>query len=142
MMTVPEESPTATVRRCAHVHPSGKSCGGYAITGSDRCFAHSPEAAERRAAARRRGGQAGRIVVLPTSDLTVRSLGDVVGLVETTINDVRCGRIDVRVANAIGVLSNVAIKAIQQGELEQRLEALEAVLAPERARAVSQRRRR
>jgi hypothetical protein len=77
--------------------------------------------------------------VLPASELAVRSLGDVVGLVETTINDVRCGRVDVRVANAIGVLAGVAIRAIQQGELERRLEALEAVLAPEKVASVRRR---
>lgn len=131
----------ASGRRCGYVHPSGRPCGGFAVSGSDRCFAHAPEQAEKRAAARRRGGQAGKVAVLPSSDVPVRSLGDVVGLVEATINDVRCGRVDVRVANAVGVLANVAIKAIQQGELERRLEALEAVLEPDRARAVSSRRR-
>ena len=128
-------------RLCAHVHPSGRPCGGYAVTGSPNCFAHAPEQADKRAEARRRGGRAGKAAVLPASDLSVRSLGDVVGLVEATINDVRCGRVDVRVANAIGVLANVAIKAIQQGELERGLAALEAVLAPERARSVANRRR-
>ena len=128
-------------RRCAHVRPSGKPCGGFAIAGSTRCFAHAPEQAEKRAAARRRGGQAGKVAVLPASDLSVRSLGDVVGLVEATINAVLCGKVDTRVANAVGVLANVAIKAIQQGELERRLEALEAVLEPDRAHAAKHRRR-
>ena len=126
-------------QRCAHVHPSGKPCGGYAVRGSAFCFAHAPEQADQRDAARRKGGQAGKTAVLPASDLAVRSLGDVVGLVETTINDVRCGRVDVRVANAIGVLAGVAIRAIQHGELERRLDALEAVLAPEKAAGVRRR---
>lgn len=64
-----------------------------------------------------------------------------VGLVETVVNAVLCGRVDTRVANAVGVLANVAIKAIQQGELERRLEALEAVLEPDRAHAAKHRRR-
>jgi hypothetical protein len=68
-------------------------------------------------------------------------LGDVVTLVETTINDVRAGRVDVRVANAVGYLANVAIKAIEQSDLEARLEALESVLEPERRRSVALRKR-
>jgi hypothetical protein len=80
------------------------------------------------------------MATLPRSAATVRSLSDVVTLVEETINDVRCGRVDVRVANAVGYLANVALKAIAQSDLETRLEALEAVLEPERRRAVSQRR--
>jgi len=141
-MTEPRALEHSASRRCAHVHPSGRPCGGFAVSGSKYCFAHAPEQAEKRDAARRRGGQAGKVAVLPASDLPVRSLNDVVGLVEATINEVRCGRVDVRVANAVGVLANVAIKAIQQGELERRLELLESVLAPERARTIANRRRR
>jgi hypothetical protein len=75
------------------------------------------------------------------SDLSVRSLGDVLTLVELTINDVRSGRVDVRVANAVGVLANVAARVIERSDLEARLEALESVLEPERRRAVAGRRR-
>ncbi len=127
--------------RCAHVHQSGKRCGGYVIAGSAYCFAHAPEQATKRDDARRRGGQAGRMATVPASAVTVRSLGDVVGLVEATINDVRTGRVDVRIANAVGYLANVAMKAIEQSDMEQRLGALEAVLDPDRARAVARRRR-
>ena len=127
--------------RCAQIHQSGKRCGGYAIAGSAYCFAHAPEQAAKRDAARRRGGQAGRMATLPASAVTVRSLGDVVELVEATINDVRTGRVDVRIANSVGYLANVAIKAIAQSDLEARLEALESVLDPERRRAVVHRRR-
>ena len=127
--------------RCAHVHPSGRACGGFAVAGSAFCFAHSPERADERDDARRRGGQAGRSATLPDSALPVRSLGDVLALVGLTVNDVRSGRVDVRVANAVGVLANVAARVIQQADLEARLEALEAVLEPERRRAVAGRRR-
>ncbi len=128
-------------RRCVHVHASGKSCGGFAIAGSAFCFAHDPGSVGKRDAARRRGGQARRVVTLAESNVAVRSLGDVVALVETTINDVRAGRVDVRVANAVGVLANVAIRAIERSDLEARLAVLEAVLEPDRARTVAQRRR-
>jgi hypothetical protein len=130
-----------SARRCARVHASGRPCGGFAIAGSAYCFAHDPGSAVKRDTARRRGGQAGRVVTLAESNVAVRSLADVVTLVEATINDVRAGRVDVRVANAVGYLANVAIKAIEQSDLEARLEALESVLAPERRRSVALRRR-
>jgi hypothetical protein len=142
-MSFPQETDIGRgdgARRCAHAHPSGRPCGGFAVAGSPFCFAHDPDQEERRAEARRRGGQAGKAAVVAGPDRPVRSLADVVGLVEATINDVRAGRLDVRVANAVGVLAGVAIRAIQQGELERRLEALEAVLEPPRAEAVARRR--
>ena len=127
-------------RRCAQLRASGARCNGFAVAGSDYCFAHDPAQAEKRDDARRRGGQAGRVATLADSALPVRTLRDVVGLVETTINDVRAGRVDVRVANAVGYLANVAMKAIEQSDLEARLEAIEAVLEPERAERVTRRR--
>lgn len=133
--------PDGAPRRCAHIHPSGRPCGGYAVTASQHCFAHSPEQAEKRAAARRRGGQAGRVAVLEEANLPIRTIADVIGVIELATNAVLTGRIDTRVANAIGVLMGVGLRAIQHGELERRLEAIEAVLEPERAQAVAWRRR-
>lgn len=127
--------------RCAFVHDSGRPCGGFAISGSSHCFAHAPDQVEKRRNARRRGGQAGRVITVPDSSLAVRSLGDVLAIVELKINDVRAGRIDIRIANAIGVLANVAARTIQQADVENRIAALEAVLEPERRQAVAHWRR-
>jgi hypothetical protein len=130
-----------TAQRCEHVRRNGEPCRGYAVTGSRFCFAHDPVQAPKRDEARRRGGEAGKIEPLSESSLIVRSMGDVLELIERTINDVRAGRVDVRVANAVGYLANVSVKVIQQTDIEARLEALESVLEPDRASAVSARRR-
>jgi len=127
-------------QRCAQTRANGERCGGFAVIGSAYCFAHDPAQAEKRDDARRRGGEAGRIEPLGESSISLRSLGDVLGLVELTINDVRAGRVDVKVANAVGYLANVAMKAIEGSDLEARLEAIESVLEPDRARAVGRRR--
>lgn len=126
---------------CSHIKSDKTRCRGFAISGSKYCFAHDPAQAEKRKEARRRGGSAGTIEPLPESSLAVRNLGDVLELIETTINDVRAGRVDVKTANAVGYLANVSLKVIQQTDIEARLEALESVLEPERARLVSNRRR-
>jgi hypothetical protein len=56
----------------------------------------------------------------------------VVRLILETINQVRKGAIDPRVANAVGYLANVVIKALEQDELEARIKKLEALLAVDR----------
>lgn len=129
-----------SAQQCAHTKPNGEPCRGYAITGSRFCFAHDPAQAEKRTDARRRGGSAGMPEPLPESELTIRSMSDVLELIETTINDVRAGRVDTKTANTVGYLANVAVKVIQQTDLEARLEALESVLEPERSRFVTSRR--
>ena len=126
--------------RCAHIKANKESCGGFAVAGSKYCFAHDPAQASKRRAAQRKGGEAGRVATLPESSLSVRNMSDVLELMETTINDVRSGRLDVRVANAIGYLANVSVKVIQQTDIEARLEALESVLEPEQATMVQRRR--
>lgn len=141
MVATTEESRVEIARRCAHVNASGKPCGGYAIHESTFCFAHDPTRTAERAEARRRGGRAGRLAFFPECDLAIRSIDDVVRLVETPVNAVLTGHVDTRIANSIGVLANVALRAIQQGDLERRLEALESVLEPNRSRSVAARRR-
>ena len=61
-----------------------------------------------------------------TPNIKIESCQDVVHLISETINQVRKGELDPRVANAIGYLANILIKAAEQGGLEKRIEALEA----------------
>lgn len=48
-------------------------------------------------------------------------------LLAQTINQVRSGGLDPRTGNAVGYLAAVMLKAFQQGDIEARLQALEAV---------------
>lgn len=48
-----------------------------------------------------------------------------VRLIGETISQVRRGEIDPRIANAIGYLSGVALRAREQGDLEDRMTKLE-----------------
>lgn len=56
-------------------------------------------------------------------------MDDVARLFADTINDLRSGKIDSRLANTVGFLAGGMLKAMQQGEIEGRLRAMEAVLS-------------
>lgn len=129
-----------SAQRCAQTRPNGEPCRGFAIAGSRYCFAHDPAQAAKRDDARRRGGEAGKPPPLPESTIPLRTMGDVLALLETTVNDLRAGRVDTKTANGIGYLANVAVKVIQQTDIEARLEALESVLDADRASALNRRR--
>jgi len=77
--------------------------------------------------ARSRGGSTHKATVLPesTPDVSLRSVSDVVALVEATANQVRTGRLAPNVANCVGILCQVALKAIEGDALERRIAALE-----------------
>ncbi|HEX2837183.1 MAG TPA: hypothetical protein VHN77_03545 [Phycisphaerales bacterium] len=58
----------------------------------------------------------------------MRSARDVCGLLSETIHDVRTGRVDPRIANTVGYLASVLVRALEVGELEERLAALEGAV--------------
>lgn len=68
-------------------------------------------------------------------DVKVEDCGDVVRLVGATINQVRKGELDPRVANAVGYLANVLLKAVEQSDVEKRIAELEAIVKAPRPSA-------
>ena len=79
----------------------------------------------------RQGGQKNRhwkADELDLQQIPLKSIGNVSGLLEETINRVRRGPFDLRAANAIGFLAGILLKALDQ-RLEQRVAHLEAVIS-------------
>ncbi|MGB7061149.1 MAG: hypothetical protein WBF13_02200 [Candidatus Zixiibacteriota bacterium] len=114
-------------KKCKH-RKGKRRCKNYALTGDDYCFFHSPRKAKQRADAQRKGGKkalADKKRVLKNSDIQIETTSDVVKLLNETINQVRTGQIEVKIANSVGYLSGICLKALEQGDLEKRLEALE-----------------
>jgi hypothetical protein len=58
---------------------------------------------------------------------------DVVVLLSSTINDVRGGVVELRIANCIGYLSGHLIKAIEISDLENRVSKIEEALIKNKA---------
>ena len=112
----------AVQKSCEATKRGGTACRAAALPGSRFCFFHSPKHAEARRKAQSRGGMANRMATLPADapDVKVKDCADVVKLLSETINQVRRGEIDPRVANAVGYLANILLAATGQGELESR----------------------
>src|SRR6266571_2376304 len=95
-------------QHCGHTKNDRTPCKANVQTGSTYCFFHDPTTVEQRLAARRAGGvqRSGRAAVLDpsTPDLPLRRPKDVVKLIAQTINEVRRGQLDPRIANSIGQL--------------------------------------
>jgi hypothetical protein len=127
MKTTPKKS-------CAATKGDGTACGAAALPGSQFCFFHDPAKAAARRKAQSAGGQANKMATLPADvpDVTVEDGADVVKLLGATINQVRRGEIDPRVANAVGYLSNIVLSATGQRELESRLAELETLVKSRR----------
>lgn len=123
--------------RCRGIKADGTACEATPQAGSPYCFFHDPEKAEERAIARRQGGleRSKDLAAVPENepDLRLASARDVVRLLGDTVARVRKGTLDPRIANSIGYLATVALRAHEVGSLEERIEQLESASNPPKA---------
>jgi hypothetical protein len=119
---------------CKAKKPDGSDCQAVALPGSEYCFFHDPEKAEKRREAQSLGGRHNHMKTLDadTPDVKIETCKDTIPLLSQTINQVRKGQLDPRPANTIGYLVSVFIKAVEQSDIEKRIEAIEAAVKTNR----------
>jgi hypothetical protein len=61
----------------------------------------------------------------------VRCVEGVISLLEGCIKDVQKGELDSRVANSVGYLANILIRALEQDELRERIREMQRRYYPE-----------
>ena len=124
---------------CLFVKDSGGRCRVRPLSGSKYCFFHDPAKADLRLEASRNGGRRGKMATLISEapDVAVESAQDVVRLLGETISQVRRGEIDPRIANSVGYLSGIVLKAREQGDIEDRLKLIEEEINSKGASSVT-----
>jgi hypothetical protein len=117
-------------RTCKGEKPGGTRCSAVALPGSDFCFFHDPSQSIKRREAQAQGGRQNRVKTLgdDAPDVKLRNGQDLAQLLSQTINQVRKGLIDPRIANSVGYLSNILAKVVEQREIERRIERVEELL--------------
>lgn len=121
-----------TVQHCTATKADGDPCEAWAIKDSEYCFTHDPNKTKERTLARSNGGTALAKNTDPLEPMSIETPQDVVLLLEDTINHVRQGTLDIRVANSIGVLSGHLLKALELGRIDSRVETIERVIIGKR----------
>jgi len=111
--------------KCRAERKAGGRCTRAALRGTQKCFLHT---AGRAAQAGQRGGLRRRI--FDPSNLVAldvpKSAEDLALWIATTMNECRLARLDPRVANSLGQLGQVFLRALETGDLERRVAALES----------------
>lgn len=119
--------------KCKYVNSKGHQCKANALHGSLFCFFHDPQKKMEQQAARHKGGKQGKRAVLENAEnIRITKPGDVIRLLNQTINQVRRGDLDHKVANSVAYLSNVLVKTWEGEELQKRVEKLEEKASQER----------
>ncbi len=119
------------VRQCANRKENGQPCRAAPLTNKEFCFWHSPENAEEVAEARRLGGLRRRREVAVAGAYDFAGLGtveDIRRLLEVAALDVLGLENSIARARTLAYLAITAIKLLEVGELEERLNALEAAV--------------
>ena len=99
------------------------------MANKDYCFSHDPDSREKKVLAVTKGGLTRSVRVdVPLEVIPIATPRDVVILLASTINEVREGRIDPRVANTIGFLAGHLIRALEISEVDRKIEEVHAVL--------------
>ncbi len=112
--------------QCKYLKTDGEQCGANALIIGDYCFTHSPDMEVERQLATSKGGKHSyKEALVITGEKSVKTSKDIADLLESTINEVRAGKLDVKIANCVGYLASHLIKAIESADLEERLEKLE-----------------
>jgi len=113
--------------QCTAQAQSGRRCRAQAMTGARYCFWHNPETQAARAQARKKGGfnrrrMAGSVAV------SIETPADVVAILADELGAL-LGRVEAGAtrARAVGALCSVVLKALEVGDIEARIAALEAI---------------
>jgi hypothetical protein len=116
--------------RCQHRKADGSPCRATALPGKDACYFHDPTRSEERREARRKGAAARnrKPDPGPVEDVPLGTVADVAVLLGKTINEVRAGRLEPKVGNAVAVLVGQLLAALRGGVIEDRLRRLEEEL--------------
>lgn len=112
---------------CKFIKSNRELCQAPRIEGSEFCYWHSPEMAAKRAEARKRGGINSRPGKRSNHNglYSIGGVGDIQRALEDALNDVSGLENSHARARTIGYICQILLKALEVGELEKRLEALE-----------------
>lgn len=114
---------------CVERNGKGEPCGMRPLRDSDRCFTHDPKRGAARAKARKRGGRHRRVGLAfdpPAEAPRLRDVGAIQQQLETAMFDTLRLENSHNRSRTIGYLLGFALRALEVGELEERLSALEA----------------
>jgi hypothetical protein len=118
--------------KCHFQKGKNKNCRANAQVGKLFCVFHDPDRTADVQKARRAGGfsrtRNAATLPLETPDHPLGTTRDAANLLGDSINRLRRGELDPRVANAIGYLTCVLLRALEQDPTEERLAHLEAIL--------------
>lgn len=116
--------------KCQFTKQNGEKCQADAMKDSQYCYLHNPDIPEEEKKQNQAKGGKGNLVKInkPLPPVRINTPYDVVTFLTETINQVRSGELDVRVANALAYLAGHLIKALEVSEVDKRVSTIERII--------------
>lgn len=92
------------------------------------CFTHNPDTKQEKHLAVVKGGLASRKVHLDLEPRQVTTPQEVIELMQDTINGVREGEIPPNIANTVGYLAGLSLKAMEVAKVEEKVDIINSIL--------------
>ena len=130
-------------RTCKAAKENGESCRAAPLQNSDYCAMHDPAHADEMAEARRLGGLRRRKEKAVSGAYDIEGLENVQQvrrLLEIAALDTLSLENSIARSRTLAYLAQVALKALEAGEMEERLRALEQALKPREPMKLGRRR--
>jgi hypothetical protein len=120
--------------QCTYIKADGTQCNAQAMTQSEFCFSHDPETQEDKELAVRKGGLAPKGKEEPLPPMPITNPTEILALIHDTINRVRTSPMTHHKANCIGYLASIALKTMEVGELDEKLELINSLILERKVR--------
>lgn len=114
-------------KHCTYVKKNGERCRAYARVDSLFCFWHDPATRKERGLARKKGGyhrKKPRNADQPAPE--IHTIADLLAVLTEAVRDAWAAEPSMARARALGYLAASGVRLVEVGELERRVEALEA----------------
>jgi len=123
-------------KKCKHIKDDGTACGAFSMAGQEYCYLHNPDISdsEKKQGQTRGGANRALVITEPMPAMTLTTPKDAVLLIAETINQVRAGQLDIRVANCLGVLAGHFLKALEVSQLNDKVEFIERMVIERRTK--------
>jgi len=110
---------------CTGQTKAGKDCTAQRMHGAEYCYRHNPAISEDdKREASIAGGKATQVLA-DAEPITLRRVESIISLIESNINDVRTGKIDARVSNAVVQNITALLKVYELAIVDSRVRRLE-----------------
>jgi hypothetical protein len=112
--------------KCSAIAKSGSRCQTPVVVGSSFCYLHSPEMADRRREAARKGGRNRSAKARAQKQIPpAMSADDLAGWLSLLFTNVMAGRIEPKIGTACATIARTLHEVKHATELEERIAELE-----------------